>query len=340
MALLVGTGRGARSGIVIRGTDVLESTRRVTTIVLDKTGTLTTGRPSVVAIAGEIDDDTILSDAARVEVGTDHPLARAIVAEATSRGVLGETATGVIAEPGKGAVGQLGTTVVRVGSLDWMRAENIATPEQLMATAARWGEQGRSVIAVAHGARVVGVIAVSDVVKPSAIEAVAALRRLGIRPIMASGDSDAVANLVAREVGIDEVHAGVSPADKRALIAGLQERGAVVAMVGDGINDAAALAQADLGIAMGHGTDVAIESSDIIVVSTDLRHVADAIRLSRATLGTIRGNLLWAFGYNVLAIPVALAGLLGPALAGLAMAFSSVFVVLNSARLSALRLTR
>ncbi len=340
MALLVGTGRGARSGIVIRGTDVLESTRRVTTIVLDKTGTLTSGRPSVVEIAGELDENTILSDAARVEVGTDHPLARAVVAEATTRGILGATAEGVIAEPGKGAVGRLGTTVVRAGSLDWFRAENIEIPATLADTALSWGSRGRSVIAVAHGARAVGIIAVSDVVKPSAVEAVAALLRLGIRPIMASGDTEAVAALVAREVGIEEVHAGVSPADKRALIAGLQEKGAVVAMVGDGINDAAALAQADLGIAMGHGTDVAIESSDIIVVSTDLRHVADAIRLSRATLGTIRGNLFWAFGYNVLAIPVALAGLLGPAVAGLAMAFSSVFVVLNSARLAAMRLTR
>lgn len=340
MALLVGTGRGARSGIVIRGTDVLENTRRVTTIVLDKTGTLTSGRPRVVEIASDLDENTILSDAARVEVGTDHPLARAVVAEATQRGILGATAEGVIAEPGQGAVGRLGTTVVRAGSLDWFRAENIAVPEAVAATAERWGSAGRTIIAVAHGATTVGLIAVSDVVKPSAIDAIAALRRLGIRAIMASGDTTSVATLVAREVGIGEIHAGVSPADKRALIARLQENGEVVAMVGDGINDAAALAQADLGIAMGHGTDVAIESSDIIVVSTDLRHVADAIRLSRATLGTIRGNLLWAFGYNALAIPVALAGLLGPAVAGLAMAFSSVFVVLNSARLAAMRLTR
>ncbi|MEY4313260.1 MAG: hypothetical protein RLZZ319_769, partial [Actinomycetota bacterium] len=263
MALLVGTGRGARSGIVIRGTDVLENTRRVTTIVLDKTGTLTSGRPTVVEIAGDLDENTILSDAARVEVGTDHPLARAVVAEATQRGILGATADGVIAEPGRGAVGRLGTTVVRAGSLDWFRAENIDIPEALAATAIAWGEAGRSIIAVAHGATTVGLIAVSDVVKPSAVDAVAALHRLGIRAIMASGDTEAVAALVAQEVGIDEVHAGVSPADKRTLIARLQENGEVVAMVGDGINDAAALAQADLGIAMGHGTDVAIESSDI-----------------------------------------------------------------------------
>jgi Cu+-exporting ATPase len=183
----------------------------------------------------------------------------------------------------------------------------------------------------------VGIIAVSDVVKPSGVDAIRALMKLGIRPIMASGDSRTVADLVAGEVGITEVHAPLSPSDKRDLITGLQSSGHVVAMVGDGINDAAALAQADLGIAMGHGTDVAIESSDIVVVSRDLRRVSDSIRLSRATLGTIRGNLVWAFGYNVLAIPVALAGLMGPAIAGIAMALSSVFVVANSARLSTFR---
>lgn len=339
MALLVGTGRGARAGIIIRGTDVLESTRRVTTIVLDKTGTLTTGHPSVVDITGIIDGDTILSDAARIEVGTDHPLARAVVAEATARGVLGETGTGILAEPGRGTTGMLGSTVVRAGSLDWLRRERISVPQDLASTATEWASAGRSVIAVAHDERTVGLIAVSDVVKPNAAAAIEELGRLGIRAIMASGDNELVARRVAGEVGIDEVHAGVSPADKRDLVARLRREGQVVAMVGDGINDAAALAEADLGIAMGHGTDVAIESSDIIVVSTDLRRVADAIRLSRATLGTIRGNLAWAFVYNILAIPVALAGLLGPAVAGLAMAFSSVFVVLNSARLTALRLT-
>jgi Cu+-exporting ATPase len=183
----------------------------------------------------------------------------------------------------------------------------------------------------------VGLIAISDVVKPSASVAINALSKLGIRTVMASGDNTAVAELVAREVGIDEFYGAMNPADKRDLVARLQQRGEVVAMVGDGINDAAALAQADLGIAMGHGTDVAIETSDIVLVTTDLRRVADSIRLSRSTLGTIRGNLVWAFGYNAIAIPIALAGIMGPAVAGLAMAFSSVFVVLNSARLAAFR---
>jgi Cu+-exporting ATPase len=210
-------------------------------------------------------------------------------------------------------------------------------PPALATAATQWGEAGKSVVAIAHGDRVVGVIAVSDIVKPSAKDAVQALSQWGITVVMASGDTDAVARTVAGEVGIHEVYAPVSPSDKRDLVERLQANGAVVAMVGDGINDAAALAQADLGIAMGHGTDVAIETSDIVLVSRDLRRVPDAIRLSRATLGTIRGNLMWAFGYNVLAIPVALAGLMGPAIAGIAMALSSVFVVLNSARLAAFR---
>lgn len=339
MALLVGTGRGARRGIVIRGTDVLENTRRITAVVVDKTGTLTSGRPTVVEVWGELDSDIIVADAARVEMGTNHPLARAVVAYATERGLRVSAAEGIIAEPGKGAVGRVGQTVVRAGSLDWLRSENITVPDGLDRLANDWGREGRSLVAVAHDTRAIGLIGVSDVVKPSAREAVIQLSRLGIRTVMATGDSTGVAHLVARDIGIDEVHANVSPAAKRDLIASLQERGEVVAMVGDGINDAAALAQADLGIAMGHGTDVAIESSDIVVVSTDIRRVVEAIVLSRATLGTIRGNLVWAFGYNVLAIPIALAGLLGPAIAGIAMALSSVFVVANSARLTVSRLT-
>jgi Cu+-exporting ATPase len=338
MALLAGTGRGARSGIIIRGTDVLESSRRVTTVIVDKTGTLTSGHPSVVDVFGDgVSVDTVLGDAARVEMGTDHPLARSVVAEATTRGIMGDVASGIVAEPGRGVTGTLGTTVVRAGSLEWL-AETAHTVSPVIAErAAAWTSAGRSLVAVAHGDRVVGLIAVSDVVKPSAGEAIRALSKLGIRTVMASGDKTAVAEVVAREVGIDEFYGAMNPADKRDLIARLQQRGEVVAMVGDGINDAAALAQADLGIAMGHGTDVAIETSDIVLVTTDLRRVADAIRLSRSTLGTIRGNLVWAFGYNAIAIPIALAGIMGPAVAGLAMAFSSVFVVLNSARLATFR---
>jgi Cu+-exporting ATPase len=338
MALLAGTGRGARSGIIIRGTDVLESTRRITTVVVDKTGTLTSGHPSVVDIfADGVLAETVLGDAARVEMGTDHPLARAVVAEATTRGLMGEVASGVVAEPGRGVTGNLGKTVVRAGSLDWVAVTTGPVPKAISDVAAEWTSAGRSLVCVAHGNRVIGLIAISDVVKPSSREAIKSLSKLGIRAVMASGDNTAVAELVAREAGIDEVYGAMNPADKRDLVARLQQQGEVVAMVGDGINDAAALAQSDLGIAMGHGTDVAIETSDIVLVTTDLRRVADAIRLSRSTLGTIRGNLVWAFGYNAIAIPIALAGIMGPAVAGLAMAFSSVFVVLNSARLQAFR---
>ena len=338
MALLAGTGRGARSGIIIRGTDVLESTRRVTTVIVDKTGTLTSGHPSVVDVYGDgVSTDTVLGDAARVEMGTDHPLARSVVADATSRGIMGEVARGIVAEPGRGVTGTLGTTVIRAGSLEWLAETAHSVSPAIAEVAAEWTSAGQSLVAIAHGDRVIGLIAVRDVVKPSAKEAIRALSKLGIRTVMASGDNTAVAELVAREVGIDEYYGAMNPADKRDLIAQLQQRGEVVAMVGDGINDAAALAQADLGIAMGHGTDVAIETSDIVLVTTDLRRAADAIRLSRSTLGTIRGNLVWAFGYNAIAIPIALAGIMGPAVAGLAMAFSSVFVVLNSARLATFR---
>lgn len=338
MALLVGTGRGARSGIIIRGTDVLESARRITTVVVDKTGTLTSGYPTVVDVAGDgISADRVLSDAARIEMGTDHPLARAVVAEATARGLSVDTAQNVTVDPGNGVTATLDGEPVSVGSLAWFSGRGIHIAPALAETAASWNNNGKSLVALAHGDRVVGIIAVSDVVKASARDAVDALTSQGIRVVMASGDSDSVARMVARDVGIDEVHAAVTPANKRDLVERLQTAGDVVAMVGDGINDAAALAQADLGIAMGHGTDVAIETSDIIVVSRDLRRVPDAIRLSRATLGTIRGNLVWAFGYNALAVPIALAGIMGPAIAGIAMALSSVFVVLNSARLAAFR---
>ena len=341
MALLVGTGRGARSGIIIRGTDVLESTRRIDTIVFDKTGTLTAGRPAVVGIAGaDIADSVVLSDAARIDIGTDHPIARAIVAEATARGLDIPAGHDIVAVPGYGVVGQLGSTRVRVGNLAWTLAEGGEIADELRETIDGWVASGHTVSVVTHDDRIVGAIAVSDPVRPSAAAAVAALSSVGLRTIMASGDSAAVATRIGDIVGVDEVRAPLSPTDKRDLVAELQAQGRVVAMVGDGINDAAALAQADCGIAMGGGTDVAIESSDIVIVSADIRRVADAIRLSRSTLGTIRGNLVWAFGYNALAIPVAMLGIVGPAVAGIAMALSSVFVVLNSARLALFRLRR
>lgn len=341
MALLVGTGRGARSGIVIRGTDVLESTRRIDTIVFDKTGTLTAGRPAVVGIAGDgLDDTVVLSDAARIDMGTDHPIARAIVAEATARGLDIPTGTDIVAVPGYGVIGYLGTTRVRVGTVGWALAEGATISDDLRATVDGWSENGHTVSVLTHDDRIMGAIAVSDPVRPSSAAAVAALQALGLRTILASGDSESVASRIGAEVGVDEIHAPMLPADKRDLITRLHTEGRVVAMVGDGINDAAALAQADCGIAMGGGTDVAIEASDIVIVSADVRRVADAIRLSRSTLGTIRGNLWWAFGYNALAIPIAVLGVVGPAVAGLAMAFSSVFVVLNSGRLALFRLRR
>ena len=341
MALLVGTGRGARSGIIIRGTDVLESTRRIDTIVFDKTGTLTAGRPAVVGVAGEgLDDTVVLSDAARIDIGTDHPIARAIVTEATARGLDIPAGTEIVAVPGHGVAGYLGSTRVRVGTLQWALAEGATVSDDLRATVDGWSEAGYTVSVLTHNDRVMGAIAVSDPVRASSAAAVVALHSLGLRTVLASGDSAQVANRIGTEVGVDEIHAPMLPGDKQELIASLQKQGRVVAMVGDGINDAAALAQADCGIAMGGGTDVAIEASDIVIVSADVRRVADSIRLSRSTLSTIRGNLLWAFGYNALAIPVAMLGIVGPAVAGLAMAFSSVFVVLNSGRLSLFRLRR
>lgn len=341
MALLVGTGRGARTGIVIRGTDVLESTRRIDTIIFDKTGTLTAGRPAVVGIAGDgLDDAVVLSDAARIDLGTDHPIARAIVAEATARGLDIPAGADIVAVPGFGAVGYLGSTRVRIGTFAWALAEGSTIGDELRDTVEGWSDNGYTVSVLTHDDRIMGAIAVSDPVRPSSAAAVSALRALGLRTILASGDSETVAYRIGTEVGVDEIHAPMMPADKRDLIIDLQKQGRVVAMVGDGINDAAALAQADCGIAMGGGTDVAIEASDIVIVSADVRRVADAIRLSRSTLGTIRGNLWWAFGYNALAIPVAMLGIVGPAIAGLAMALSSIFVVLNSGRLALFRLRR
>ncbi len=341
MALLVGTGRGARSGIIIRGTDVLESTRRIDTIIFDKTGTLTAGRPAVVGVAGDgITDEMVVTDAARIDIGTDHPIARAIVAEATARGLDIPAGSDITAVPGDGVVGNLGSTRVRVGTEKWLIAEGSTISEKLRATIAGWASDGHTVSVLSHDDRVVGAIAVSDPIRPSSQAAVEALEKLGLRTILASGDAEVVARRIGGQVGVDEIHAPMTPADKRDLIAELQNQGRIVAMVGDGINDAAALAQADCGIAMGGGTDVAIEASDIVIVSADIRRVADAIRLSRSTLGTIKGNLWWAFGYNALAIPVAMLGVVGPAIAGLAMAFSSVFVVLNSGRLALFRLGR
>jgi Cu+-exporting ATPase len=324
-ALMVGTGRGAQLGILIKGPEVLESTRRVDTVVLDKTGTVTTGEMTLVdvaAAAGE-DADEVLRIAGALEDASEHPIARAVAAGARER--LGglPPVEGFLAEPGHGVRGRVGGREVTVGR-----------PAGEVDRAA-----ANTVVEVAWDGRVRGWVSVADAVKPTSSEAVRMLRDLGLRPVLLTGDHAVVARAVAEEVGIDpdQVFADVLPADKVDVVKRLQDQGRVVAMVGDGVNDAAALAQADLGLAMGTGTDVAIEAGDLTLVRGDLRVAADAIRLSRRTLTTIKGNLFWAFAYNVAALPLAAAGLLNPMIAGAAMAASSVFVVANSLRLRRFR---
>jgi Cu+-exporting ATPase len=338
-ALLVGTGRGAQLGILIKGPEVLESTHRVDTVVLDKTGTVTTGRMTlqeVYATEGT-DEKELLRLAGALEHASEHPVARAIAAGAERR-------TGVLPPvehfenvPGRGVRGRVEGHDVAVGRLFGEAPESL--PEDV-ARARREAEAGgRTAVVVGWDGAARGVVAVADAVKETSAGAVRQLRGLGLRPVLLTGDNRAVAESVARAVGIDpgDVIAEVLPEDKVAAVRRLQGEGRTVAMVGDGVNDAAALAAADLGLAMGTGTDAAIEAGDLTLVRGDLRVAADAIRLSRRTLGTIRGNLVWAFGYNVAALPLAAAGLLNPMIAGAAMAFSSVFVVTNSLRLRAFR---
>ncbi|MGW3627729.1 heavy metal translocating P-type ATPase [Streptomyces sp. NPDC000880] len=334
-ALMVGTGRGAQLGILIKGPEVLESTRRVDTVVLDKTGTVTTGRMQLqnVFTAPGVDEAELLRLAGALEHASEHPIAQAIAAGAVER-------TGSLPVPenfeniaGLGVQGVVDGHAVLVGREKLLKEWVIELPRELAEAKAAAEAEGRTAVAVAWDGEARGVLTVADAIKETSAEAVAELRRLGLKPVLLTGDNQLVAESVARAVGIDEVIAEVLPQDKVDVVKRLQTEGRTVAMVGDGVNDAAALATADLGLAMGTGTDAAIEAGDLTLVRGDLRVAADAIRLSRKTLTTIKGNLFWAFGYNVAALPLAAAGMLNPMIAGAAMAFSSVFVVTNSLRL-------
>jgi len=334
-ALLVGTGRGAQLGILIKGPEVLESTRRVDTVVLDKTGTITTGQMSVVDTfaAPGVSLEDLVRRSAGVEHASEHPVARAIAAQVASDSL--PSVSDFRSSSGFGVTGDVDGRHVAVGRLEWVWDQGMQPDASVAAWAAQSQQSGSTVVAVGWDGQVCGAIAVADTVKPTSRQAVSALRSLGLRPYLLTGDHAATATAVARDVGIDaaDVIAQVTPQEKSTWVEKLQRDSAVVAMVGDGVNDSAALVQADLGIAMGTGTDAAISASDLTLVRGDLMVAADAIALSRRVLHTIKGNLFWAFAYNVAAIPLAAAGLLNPLLAGLAMAFSSVFVVTNSLRL-------
>ncbi|MCS6556935.1 heavy metal translocating P-type ATPase [Curtobacterium flaccumfaciens] len=334
-ALLVGTGRGSQLGILIGGPQVLERTRGVDTVVLDKTGTVTTGSMTLRSvIAVDETEDVVLRLAAAVEDGSEHPVARAVTTAARARGADLPQAEQFTATAGAGVQAVVDGDVVLVGTTRWLADSwSISLPPVLSDAVDRAEADGGTAVVVARNGTALGVVVVGDTLKPEAADAIARFRALGLHPVLLTGDNDGAARAVAASVGIDEVHARATPASKLETVRRLQSEGRSVAMVGDGVNDAAALAAADLGIAMGAGTDAAIAASDITVVSGRLTVVADAIRLSRATLGVIKGNLFWAFAYNVAAIPLAMAGLLNPVLAGAAMAFSSVFVVTNSLRL-------
>ncbi|WBB84225.1 heavy metal translocating P-type ATPase [Micromonospora sp. WMMC264] len=337
-ALLVGTGRGAQLGVLIKGPEMLESTRRVDTVVLDKTGTVTTGRMALAEVLPADGEDAgeLLRVAGALEAASEHPIARAVAEAAAEAGPLPPVGGFANAE-GLGVTGAVDGRTVVVGRARLLRERGLDVPEEIARAATGAEAAGRTAILAGWDGRARGVLAVADAVKPTSRTAVARLRELGLTPVLLTGDNATVAKAVAAEVGIDEVIAEVLPAEKVAVVERLQGEGRVVAMVGDGVNDAAALARADLGLAMGTGTDAAIEAADLTLVRGDLTAAADAIRLSRRTLAIIKGNLFWAFAYNVAALPLAAAGLLNPMLAGAAMAFSSVFVVGNSLRLRRFR---
>ena len=341
-ALLVGTGRGAQLGILIKGPEVLEQTRRVDTVVLDKTGTVTTGRMQLVRVVtdGGTDEAEVLRLVGAVEDASEHPVARAVAAAARERGAL-PPVEGFASTGGLGVQGVVDGRAVVVGRPQLLEREwGLSLPEPLARAVEQERAQGRTVVVAGWDGAARAALVVADTVKPTSAEAVRRLRGLGLRPVLLTGDNEQTARAVAAEVGVDEVVADVLPAEKVEVVRRLQREGRVVAMVGDGVNDAPALAQADLGLAIGSGTDVAIEASDLTLVRGDLLAAVDAIRLSRRTLRVIQGNLFWAFAYNVLGIPLALAGLLNPLIAAAAMAGSSLFVVTNSLRLRTFAPTR
>jgi Cu+-exporting ATPase len=338
-ALLVGTGRGAQLGVLIKGPEVLESTRRVDTVVLDKTGTVTEGdlRLVEVVVAGDAARADVLRLAGALEDASEHPIGRAIATATRAEGIELPSVVGFTNLEGLGVEGTVDGHSVVVGRPSLAAARRIELGPHLTSAVERAEGAGRTAVVVAWDGDASAVLVVADTVKPSSAAAVAALRGLGLRPVLLTGDNERAARAVAASVGIDDVIAGVLPAGKVDVVRDLQAQGHVVAMVGDGVNDAAALAQADLGLAMGSGTDVAIEASDLTLVRSDLTAVVDAIRLARRTLTTIKGNLFWAFVYNIAALPLAAAGLLNPLIAGGAMALSSAFVVSNSLRLRRFR---
>jgi P-type Cu+ transporter len=334
-ALMVGTGRGAQLGILIKGPEILEHTRQVTTIVLDKTGTVTEGRMEVAALVpvDGVPEDELMRLAAGAEDASEHPIARAIADHGRERLGALPAVEHFSNRAGLGVQARVDDQDVLIGRPAFLAEWGIELPAELSAAAIRLEDTGATVVAVASDGRASGLIAVADRIKSTSAEAISDLKRLGLQPVLLTGDNERAAGTVARKVGIERVLAGVLPDGKAQEISRLQDGGEIVAMVGDGVNDAPALAQADLGLAIGTGTDVAIEASDLTLVSGDLRAAADAIRLARCTLQTIKGNLFWAFAYNVAAIPLAIAGLLNPIIAAAAMSFSSVFVVTNSLRL-------